>query len=156
VHGKCRAESDYDRRESDLVLGINEYLPDDKKDTVNVYAIFKKFIQRIRNNNDTTYYKWALEMKDLYENKHEVSDVWVYGHSLDVTDGDILEQFLKPEYTSVHIFTRKKEPTEAGRLAKNLISIMSEDVMIEKSSSDSKRLKFITLPLTVTDQTQME
>ena len=156
VHGKCRAESDYDRRESDLVLGINEYLPDDKKDTVNVYAIFKKFIQRIRNNNDTTYYKWALAMKDLYENKHEVSDVWVYGHSLDVTDGDILERFLKPEYTSVHIFTREKEPTEAGRLAKNLISIMSEDVMIEKSSSDSKRLKFITLPLTVTEQTQME
>lgn len=152
VHGKCREESNYDRCESNLVLGINEYLPDNIKDATNVYAIFKKFIQRIRYNNETKYYKWANEMEKI---THDISDVWVYGHSLDNTDKDILERFLKPDYTRVHIFTRKEDPAEAGRLAKNLISIMSEKIMVEKSSADPKCLEFITLPAPVTGHTQM-
>lgn len=145
VHGRCRDEREFNKRDLNLVLGINEYLPDDLKDTSNVYAIFKKFIQRIRNNNDTKYYNWAVKMKNLYDKQHEMSDVWVYGHSLDATDKDILSRFLKPEYTNVHIFTQREDPAEAGRLAKNLISIMSEDVMIEKSSSNPKKLEFIQI-----------
>ena len=62
------------------------------------------------------------------------SDVWVFGHSLDITDRDILARFLKPDYTRVHIFAQNK--LDEGRLATRLVRIMTEDIMIQKSGAD--------------------
>lgn len=151
VHGKCR-DKDYDTENSNLVLGIDEYLPADRRDDDNRYAIFKKFIQRIRNHNESSYFKWQEEMEQNYKKFYRMfnsepvidnvsslpdeafSDVWVFGHSLDITDRDILARFLKPDYTRVHIFAQNK--LDEGRLATRLVRIMTEDIMIQKSGAD--------------------
>jgi hypothetical protein len=63
---------------------------------------------------------------------HCISDVYVYGHFLDITDKDILKLFLKPEYTRLHVFA--KGHTAEGRLLPNMIRIISEEIMIKKST----------------------
>ena len=139
IHGECK---DTERDVCDMVLGIDEYLDEDERSTNTNMAIFKKFVQRIRKRNDTQYRIWHDEMEMSYERNvkmrslsdefdKDVSDVYVYGHSLDVTDRDVLELFLSPEYCSLHIYAKRK--TNEGRLICNLIKIMKEDVLIKKS-----------------------
>ena len=137
-----------------MVLGIDEYLPNQERDRRTDYAIFKKFVQRIRNKNSTRYYEFynkiirefkrAQSIKQKAANSSyfsdDISGVWVFGHSLDVTDHDVLNMFLEPEATSVHIYAHSK--TEEGRLISNLIKIISEKSVIEKASKHPSQIEF--------------
>lgn len=161
IHGEVRRLADIVKEDStsNIVLGINEYLLSEGKDEFSVYDVFMKFIQRIRNHNSTKYFQWDDEMHNDYEyvrhflddtveNQYKdmpngISDVWVYGHSLDSSDADILRRFLKPEYTRIHIFYRKEKPKDSGRLATHLKNIIGEETMIRKSGTYHPMLEFI-------------
>lgn len=69
----------------------------------------------------------------LFEN------IFVYGHSLDVTDKDILELFLKPDYSSLVVYV--KGDVNEGKLISNMIKIMTEDVLIKKATGFPSRLE---------------
>ena len=143
IHGDCNKEKD-----NSLVLGIGEYFSQDEASEKVDFAIFKKFVQRIRKcNNNISYVKWAEEI-EAYRKEHPSNpeddlsgfDIYVYGHSLDVTDKDILKKFLASEYTSVCIYARNKE--SEGDLSANLIRIIGEDTMIRKSTNSFSKIKF--------------
>ena len=148
IHGMCRQinknTGDFDSNKSNLVLGINEYLDELERNENNRFVIFKKFVQRIRNHNDTGYYDLAKGYGRNYsdwinselgrngELKKEPVKIVVFGHSLDVTDKDILQLFLQPEWSSVKIIAKDYEAE--GELIENIIKIISEEVVIQKSS----------------------
>ena len=49
VHGECNAGKTME--DNNMVLGIDEYLKDERKDIHTNFSIFKKFVQRIRKRN---------------------------------------------------------------------------------------------------------
>lgn len=56
-----------------------------------------------------------------------------YGHSMDVTDKDIRELFLKPDFSSITVYA--KDELNEGKLISNMIKIMTEDILIEKATA---------------------
>ena len=114
---------------------------------------FKKFVQRIRNRTGVSYWQWSEDIKKNYRNNSiirlfkgcretaGITDIYVYGHSLDITDKDILELFLRPEYTRLHIFA--KDCRDEGKLIMNLIKIISERTVMLKSAMNPPRLEIL-------------
>jgi hypothetical protein len=151
IHGECSEE----KGTNNMVLGIDEYLDDSEKDCNTNYCIFKKFIMRIRKKDGIEYQNWCREI----ENKHrrhqklverdnhyfneDISEVYIYGHSLDKTDKDVLEKFLRPEYTSIHLYAKDK--VDEGKLLSNLVQIVTEDVLIKKASMEKTRLTTVVI-----------
>lgn len=146
IHGECNLT-----KNMNIVLGIDEYLVDSDRDNKIDMAIFKKFIQRIRNRNDTNYRTWInrwendlLEYKNqdpIINKKYPKVEVYVYGHSLGVSDKDILSLCLKPENMFIKIYAYNK--SEEGKLVSRLIRIIGEDTLIEKAHGRTKRLELL-------------
>lgn len=96
IHGKTK-ESDVDT--CNLVLGIDEYLPEDRIDADNQFVWFKKFYQRIFKETGSEYLDWINEFQienDKATAKYRpfTMKIYIYGHSLDVTDKDVLSKLI--------------------------------------------------------------
>lgn len=66
--------------------------------------------------------------------------IGVFGHSLDITDKDILQMFLKPNL--YHVSFYPKDDMDEGKLIQNLISTIGEDTLIKKSSAYPPEIEF--------------
>ena len=101
---------------SKIILGIN---PDenDMLDTVNTsFIAFKKYYQRVYLGTDEDYIKW---LKNMIETKEKLS-LLIMGHSLDVTDKDIIKELFNCANEIIVLYHSE----EAQRsLIKNLIKI---------------------------------
>ena len=135
IHGECG------KKENNMVLGIDEYWAEEECDKHTNYAIFKKFVQRIRKKTGTTHIKWLNEINNIYQTKNEMSDIYVFGHSLDITDKDILKIFFTSEATRIHIYCKDAE-TE-GELIANVIKLMGEENLLQKVNQELPKIEFI-------------
>ncbi len=70
-----------------------------------------------------------------------MSEVFIFGHSLDVTDKDILHDYLESEATSVTIYC-KDEETEGEYIA-NVIKIIGEKRLLEKVNQYPPKFRFV-------------
>ena len=122
---------------SNIVIGIDEYweTPEDQAKRTN-FAIFKKFVQRIRKMTSLDYVKWLAKLRDVGS---DGINIYIFGHSLNVTDKEILEPFLKSEKTKLHIYARNE--ASEGSLISNLILLIGRDAVIKKSLS--KQIVFV-------------
>lgn len=151
IHGKI---ADINNK-GNIVLGIDEYL--DKKDQTNKvnYAIFKKFVQRIRNKTGNDYRQVLNDIEKIYKkngtkysgicdlNKDYpdgISRVYIFGHSLDITDKDILANFIKSDATDVEVYCHDK--ASEGMAIENIIRLTDEDTLVEKYLSNPTKMKF--------------
>ena len=158
IHGVC--DENRATEDNDMVLGIDEYYHDLSEIMGNTdFAIFRKYIQRIRKKTDTSYADWVREINGVYDNAGDVwhcppeeiknyypdrvSEVWSYGHSLDVTDKDILQKFMESEATAVHVFSYDK-PDE-GELISKLLAFVDYNIVIAKSTASPRRLEFLPM-----------
>lgn len=156
----CHIHGDCGNAMNNIVLGIDEYVEKENQSKQVDFAIFKKFIQRIRKHNDVSYVSWAEDIEKAGKSRKTVvdtsigrghmgftcpigSDIYVFGHSLDVTDKDILKRFFILDNTRVHIFTRNK--ASEGKLITNLLRIMDEDMVIRKANTNPPMIEFIDI-----------
>ncbi len=151
IHGECRKDLE---EPCNLVIGIEQYLDETERDRMTNMAIFKKFIQRIRKKNDRGYRDVHNELKGNYEfwrarfpsmkdgegNLNENAIIYVYGHSLDVTDSDVLSEILGAEYASLVVFAKGKQ--KEGELISNLIKLIGEENVIGKAYAKPTMLEF--------------
>lgn len=156
IHGNC--DCDRDASENNMVLGIDEYWSEQQRDKHTNFTVFKKFSQRISKKTGIENYKYINEIKNIYEanknvsfdgsdkgetDSNGVSFVYIFGHSLDVTDKDILKDFLGSEATVVTVYCKDKG-TE-GELIANIIQIIGEKRLLEKVNQIPSKLRFVTL-----------
>ena len=155
IHGKADISKNVNT--SNLVLGIDEYLDDDKKDKELELLSFKKFYQRIYKSTGNRYLEWVDEIKDGYANylkPHSISDeveypghnLYIFGHSLDITDQDVLKMFICNENVQTKIFYYRKsqeDKTELGKLIRNLILIMGQEELIRRTGGVHKTIEFV-------------
>ena len=140
IHGKADIENNVDT--CNLVLGIDEYLEDDKNDKLEFIA-FKKFYQRIYKSTDSTYMKWVEQIKKYPEVNH---NLFIFGHSLDKTDRDILKLLRCNDNVTTKIYyyrKNKNDKKELGKLIKNLVRIMGQDELISRTMGEHKTIEFI-------------
>ncbi len=102
------------------------------------YAVFKKYVQRIRKKTSGEYYRLMQDLS-LRERHKIMFSVHVFGHSLDITDRDILSDFFTADYADVTIHCHSKEAE--GELIAKMIALTGSDKVIEKVSRD--RLRFV-------------
>lgn len=141
-----------------MVLGIDEYWGENERNERTNFTIFKKFSQRIQKHTGNESYKFLKVIRQIFEkNKNSfpnfvnkldlhpygVSNVYIFGHSLDITDKDILSSFIGDDSTSVTVFCKDKG-TE-GELIANTIKLITEERLIEKSNNVPPKLQYKVL-----------
>ena len=167
IHGKADIEPEHDMKTNDMVLGIDEYLPDDRKNKDLDFIAFKKFYQRIYKQTGCKYKEWvgeiikgadydkldALKYRLEYEEnikkgldgyahtaKQKLMELkeqrvkhnlYIFGHSLDVTDKDILKELILNDNVHTTIFYHSKE-LKAQQIS-NLVKEIGQDELIRRS-----------------------
>ena len=124
IHGK--ADIAHDINSCNLVLGIDEYLPEEEKDKNTEFIQFKKFFQRIYKKTGCEYVNWLKEYEEnnIGRNASFEADelnIYIFGHSLDETDRDILRRFILDEY--------KKALTRKGLVVRTTIFHFNQDAL---------------------------
>lgn len=143
IHGEIGKEH------NNMVLGIDEYWSEKERDSHTNFTIFKKFAQRIQKKTGVESYKWFNEINNIYENNvkknpkrnYAVAEVHIFGHSLDLTDKDILYDYLESEATDVTIYCR--DETTEGEYIANVIKIIGEKRLLEKVNQHPPKLRFV-------------
>ena len=142
IHGKA---VDSNMEDCNLVLGIDEYLPNSRRDSDNQFIWFKKFYQRIYKKTGAEYLDWINHFcgfNDVYKKgKPSHMDILIYGHSLDVTDKDVLSKLILMKNTTTQIFyhDRKALAKQIG----NLVKVIGEDNLIHMTGGKNRQIVFV-------------
>lgn len=139
VYGK-KVEFDYihgKAGKSNMVIGINEYLEDDRKDKDIEFIAFKKFYQRIYKETGCKYKLWIDEIKSDHKKYH---DLYIFGHSLDITDGDVLRDLILNDNVYTTIYYLNKDVM--GRQIANLVKVIGQDELIKRTGGNTKTIEF--------------
>ena len=146
IHGKALIKSvesrkgDKDLQPEDyrdanhIILGMNEYLdkPDLKEKTE--FIAFRKYFQRITKHTGIEYRKF------LNCGKEDSLNVYVFGHSLDPTDSELLSEIIGHEKAKTTIFYHN----ESAYISEvtNLIKIFGKEFVIDKCHGDDPDISF--------------
>lgn len=150
IHGE--ADINNTINSNNMVLGIDEFLLDDRKNTDVEFIAFKKFYQRIYKQTGCKYKEWIeLIHKDskrentwIYDNQDHSKDnfhnLYIFGHSLDVTDKDILRDLILNDNVYTTIFYYNKDVM--GQQIANLVKVIGQDELIRRTSGNTKTIEF--------------
>lgn len=136
VHGKANKDATIEN--CNLVLGIDEYLLGDKKNTQLTFLPFKKFYQRIHKYTDNSYSKWIDDIYDcaIDGTRRNKFELHIFGHSLDVTDKDILRKFILNQNVQTKIYYHRKDEDDKSDLnskIRNLLKIIEQDELVRRT-----------------------
>lgn len=95
------------------------------------------------NNNLYTweqFEKRAFTYDKEYEKKHPRHNIYIFGHSLDVTDKDILRKLILNDNVNTTIFYPDKK--ELGKKIANLVKVIGQDELIRRTSGSTKTIEF--------------
>ena len=98
---------------------------------------YRKWIYDITNNGT----KYSLTRNKTDYKELGLSDVYIFGHSLDISDKDLLEEFFKNENIVVNIFYKDK--VNQANLIAAIIRMISEKTFIKQYQSYPQQIKFI-------------
>lgn len=144
IHGRVR---DCDSQLfNNMVLGIDEYLLDDRKNKDIDFIAFKKFYQRIHKETGCKYKDWLDEIKKENELKAKHGktvqhNLYIFGHSLDVSDKDILKELILCENVYTSIFYHSRE--SFGQQIANLNKVIGQDELVRRTGGSKKTIEFV-------------
>ena len=132
AHGKAGRDHLKEPYISDLVLGCEETLSDYEASKFTECAYFKKYMQRdIKNTarNYTHFYDEKIDFSLDFDKKNEykepeINTAYIFGHTLDVNDGDIIRFIIEKNHHIV-IFYHTYDDIIAK--TQNLIKILGKE-----------------------------
>lgn len=180
IHGK--ADVFHTLETNNMVLGIDEYLPEDRRNKDVGFIAFKKYYQRIYKQTGCKYKEWTDRIYNNYMNyinyintqkklseqsingvyttqnfklsdtkpneqtfvsnpsKYEKHNLYIFGHSLDITDKDILRDLILNDnvYTTIYYLNRE----ELGKKIANLVKVIGQDELIRRTGGSTKTIEF--------------
>lgn len=157
IHGEAKINNTIET--NNMVLGIDEYLPKERRDKETEFIAFKKYYQRIYKQTGCKYKSWVDHIiqgwKDIDNNiKSQYNlqipynkilnrcrnQLFIFGHSLDITDRDILRELILKDnvYTTVYYPNQK----ELGRKIANLVKVIGQDELIRRTGGSTKTIEF--------------
>lgn len=146
IHGKVSSG------DNNMVLGVNEYWDEDSANIHTDFNVFKKFTQRVMKDTGVDYREWIYNVTNKgkrYEkmrnttdyNNVGLSEVYIFGHSLDISDKDLLEELFENKNIVVNIFYKDK--VHQADLIAAIVRMISEKKFIEQYQMFPQRIKFI-------------
>lgn len=135
IHGKADINNTIES--NNMVLGIDEYLSEDRKNKDIEFIAFKKFYQRIYKGTGCTYKRWVDGIKKDNNDMHEL---YIFGHSLDVTDGDVLRDLILNDNVYTTIYYLNKDIM--GQQITNLVKVIGQDELIKRTGGRTKTIEF--------------
>ncbi len=142
IHGK--ADISKNIHTNNMVLGIDEYLKGEERNENIEFIAFKKFYQRIHKETGCKYKDWVAEIRANNDalNKENVKqhNLFIFGHSLDITDGDVLRDLILNDNVQTVIFYKDKE--DFGRKIANLVRVLGQDELIKRTGGTTKTITF--------------
>lgn len=70
----------------------------------------------------------------------KIYNVYIFGHSLDATDKDVLRDLILNDNVHTTIFYHSKE--ELGRKIANLVKVIGQDELIRRTGGSTKTIEF--------------
>lgn len=147
LHGN--AEINRSIASNNMVLGIDEYLVGNERDEKLDLIGFKKYFQRIYKKTGCKYKAW-LENTGEFQSKQAhvflkrdesfLNNIYFYGHSLDVTDKDILIDLFEFPYTRITIFYLDK--SDYAQKISNVIKIIGQKELINAVHGKEPKIVF--------------
>ncbi len=158
LHGEAKINNTVET--NNMVLGVDEYLPKKRRNRETEFIAFKKFYQRIYKQTGSEYKRWVeiiknkmQEIDDKIKNQYPVqipynkipnkcrNQLFIFGHSLDITDKDILREMILNDnvYTTIYYPDKK----ELGRKIANLVKVIGQDELIRRTGGNTKTIKFV-------------
>lgn len=155
IHGE--AKSDNTLETNNMVLGIDEYLSTKKRNKQTDFIAFKKYFQRIYKETGNEYQNWVYQIKESgksiemnfrnsfplqipYSKFTDRHYVYIFGHSLDVTDKDILRELILNDNVYTTIYYHNKEVM--GQQITNLVKVIGQDELIRRTGGSTKTIEF--------------
>jgi hypothetical protein len=173
IHGE--ADTNNTIESNNMVLGIDEYLSDERKNKDIDFIAFKKYYQRIHKQTGCKYKNWVDKIRQDYLdysqkietakykelqyipdttqrlfNKHAMSaikrekcqmhNLFIFGHSLDITDKDILRDLILNDNVYTTIFYHNKDVM--GQQIANLVKVIGQDELIRRTGGGTKTIEF--------------
>lgn len=138
IHGMAKSDNTIDS--NNMVLGIDEYLTDDRRNKDVEFIAFKKYYQRIYKQTGCEYKDWVDEIIEFENSKDYMHNLYIFGHSLDVTDRDILRDLILHDNVHTTIFYPDKK--ELGRKITNLVKVIGQDELIKRTGGSTKTIEF--------------
>ncbi|ADL53521.1 bacteriophage abortive infection AbiH family protein [Clostridium cellulovorans] len=135
IHGKANIQRT--SKENNMVLGIDEYLEDDERNNKLEFIRFKKYFQRIYKKTGCKYKNWVSEIE---QNDNEKNEVFIFGHSLDVTDKDVLKELIMAPNTTTTIFYYNNDVY--AQQIENLVKVIKQDKLIASVYGANPRIIF--------------
>lgn len=148
IHGIARKDNTLNA--NNMVLGIDEYLGDEEKDKNIIFITFKKYYQRIFKMTESFYFDW---IETIQENLY-VTYLYIFGHSLDVTDRDVLRKLICNDIVYTKIFFYREyedDKRNLSKLIKNLVKVIGQDELIARTGGRKRTIEFV--PLGVSGET---
>lgn len=145
IHGK--ADIKHNLNSCNLVLGIDEHLGENEKNSNIEFIQFKKFFQRIYKGTGCLYKDWIkfyTEQKGKTPKIPHELNLYFIGHSLDVTDKDILKELILFDEANTTIYYHNQEAL--GRMIANLVKVIGEDELIRRTGGSNACIKFVQQP----------
>lgn len=155
IHGEAKRDSTIES--NNMVLGIDEYLSKKSKDKEIDFIAFKKYYQRIYKGTGCDYKNWIDAIKesrhanevalreqfpkqipyDKFDSKHKL---YIFGHSLDITDKDVLRDLILNDniYTIIYYFNNEV----MGQQIANLVKVIGKDELIRRTGGSTKTIEF--------------
>ena len=152
IHGKADIENTVDSCQ--LVLGIDEYLDEKEKSNNIDFIQYKKYFQRIYKRTGRKHIDWLKKLNRSNGIDLDELNIYILGHSLDITDKDILYpliMFGKQEnlgfYSSVNIIVYDHDKKASFNHIANLVKVITQDELIDSVySKDGKEARIVFRP----------
>ena len=155
IHGQSRCNST--KESNNMVLGIDEYLHKKSKDKDIDFIAFKKYYQRIYKETGCEYKNWVDEIVNSryadeallreqfpkqipYEKFNSKHKLYIFGHSLDITDKDVLRSLILNDnvYTTIYYLNK----AVMGQQIANLVKVIGQDELIRRTGGSTKTIEF--------------
>lgn len=133
IHGKISLANE--QKESNIVFGIGKEIKGIKDLNRYDYIRFQKYYQRVVKQTDNQYKEWL----SCCEDEQESLAIFIFGHSLDETDGDVIRNLIECKVATIYIFYLDSKAL--GSIITNLIKIIGEDEL--NKHRDNKKINFI-------------
>lgn len=116
IHGRLDSHN--------LVLGTEETLEGDKINQDISCIDFKKYFQRIHNRT-------GLKYKDWFIKDGSKKNIYIFGHSLDKTDGDVLKYIILHEKTQ-KVYIYYHDDKQYRQEIANLVKVIDKNELISR------------------------